>query len=271
MAGTRPTPQRPGGRKARDGREIFSTSNGALEAISRDTCSSSRSRRHRTCFIDGVPFTADQFYEVFAIYNRQFGIAVAGWWITCLVYVAMAARNPAAWSRLLTFVLAALWAWNAIAYHAVLFTRINPAAWLFGALFAIESGLLIWAGARRPLEYFSSTRPLLGIGATLVVYSLLYPFLSALSHAYPATPTFGVPCPTAMLTIGLLLTLRDRVPALLAVIPVVWALIGGSAATLLAVPTDYVLLVAGTVLMVMLIAQVRSGALVLRTQAPEHP
>jgi hypothetical protein len=28
----------------------------------------------------------------------------------------------------------ALWLWSAAAYHALLFTRINPAAWVFAAL-----------------------------------------------------------------------------------------------------------------------------------------
>jgi hypothetical protein len=50
-------------------------------------------------------------------------------------------------------------------------------------------------------------------------------------------PTYGVPCPTAILTIGLLMTTLDSVPLSLAIIPVLWGFIGGSAAVLLAVPT----------------------------------
>jgi len=40
-----------------------------------------------------------------------------------------------------------------------------------------------------------------------------------------------------------------------AIVPALWALIGGSAATLLDVPTDYVLLAAGVTLMVILVRQ----------------
>jgi hypothetical protein len=202
-----------------------------------------------------VPFTPDQFFDVFATYNRHFWIAATGFWLGCLGILAVAWRNPANWSRTLTYVLAALWAWNAIAYHAVLFTRINPAAWLFAALFLVQAVLLAWTGARQRLEYFTLSGPIFVVGGGLVSYSFLYPFLSALSHAYPATPTFGVPCPTTILTIGLLLTLRGGVPTALAVIPAVWGLIGGSAATLLAVPTDYALFGAGLFLVVMLVAQ----------------
>jgi hypothetical protein len=70
----------------------------------------------------------------------------------------------------------------------------------------------------------------------------------AFGHRYPAAPTFGVPCPTVILTIGLFLTARGKIPTLLAIVPVLWGFIGGSAAVLLAVPTDYVLLAAGLVL-----------------------
>ncbi len=62
---------------------------------------------------------------------------------------------------------------------------------------------------------------------------------------YPEIPTFGVPCPTAILTIGVLLAVRGGPPLSLAVIPAAWAFIGGSAALLFGVWTDYMLLVAG--------------------------
>jgi len=73
-----------------------------------------------------------------------------------------------------------------------------------------------------------------------------------------------VPCPTDILTIGALLTSRRRVPAAVAVIPIVWGMIGGSAAVLLAVPTDYVLLGAGG-----LLATLLTGPRVHPTIVPE--
>lgn len=200
----------------------------------------------------GLPFTPDQFFDIFAEYNRTFWSVIVAMWLSSVGVLVAAWRNPIGQSRLLTYLLGALWAWNAVAYHAFLFTRINPAAWLFGALFALQAMLLCWVGARQRVEYFSSTGRMRGIGLGLVLYSLAYPFLSALDHNYPTTPTFGVPCPTAILTIGALLTVRGRVPLTLAIIPALWGLIGGSAAVLLAVPTDYVLLGAGILLIVVL-------------------
>jgi hypothetical protein len=200
-----------------------------------------------------LPFTPDQFFEIFAIYNGRFSWVVAAWWLTCLAIVAASWSNPARYSRLVTLLLAALWTWNAVVYHAVLFTRINPAAWLFAALFAVESVLLLWAAARDSHDYFASQGTMSRVGLGLVAYSFVYPFVSALSHAYPATPTFAVPCPTAILTIGLLLTTGRGIPVSVAIVPALWALIGGSAAALLDVPSDFVLLAAGVLLMVTLV------------------
>jgi hypothetical protein len=190
-----------------------------------------------------LPFTSEQFFAVFADYNRAFGYVVIALWLATAAVLALTWRNPERHSRTLSFWLCVLWLWNAIAYHAPLFTRINPVAWLFAALFAAESLLLVRAGVRNDVEYFSSSRAL---GAGLVMYALLYPVLTiGLAHGYPAAPTCGVPCPTAILTIGLVLTAREKVPVSLAVVPALWGFIGGSAAILLNVPTDYVLLGAG--------------------------
>ena len=38
------------------------------------------------------------------------------------------------------------WAWSALAYHVAFFTRINPAAWLFAALFIAQAVLFFRVG-----------------------------------------------------------------------------------------------------------------------------
>jgi hypothetical protein len=85
----------------------------------------------------------------------------------------------------------------------------------------------------------------------LIAYALLYPALGlALGLAYPRFPSFGVPCPTAILTVGLLLLAPRREVRLLSAIPVLWAAVGGSAALLLNIRADFALLVAGPLLLV---------------------
>jgi hypothetical protein len=208
-----------------------------------------------------LPFTSDQFFGVFAEYNHNFGLVAVALWIVTLVMLVAAWRNPRGWSRALTALLAVSWLWNAGAYHALLFTRINPAAWLFAALFAVQAGLFVVAATRRELEYFQAAGVRGMAGLLLTIYALAYPALTIASgHVYPAVPTFGVPCPTAILTIGLLVTVRGGPPLTLSIVPIVWAFIGGSAALLLGVVTDYVLLVAGVMLAPLVVWRRSRGA-----------
>jgi hypothetical protein len=203
-----------------------------------------------------LPFTPDQFFGVFAAYNRSFWIVAIALWIAGVAAVGAAWRDPSRRSRALAFTLALLWGWNAVAYHALFFTRINPAAWLFAALFAVQGALFLRAGTRRRVEFFSAPAWVNGLGAGLAIYAFAYPLLNiTFGHAYPGTPTFGVPCPRDILTIGVLLTARGAVSPALAVIPVLWGFVGGSAALLLEVWPDYVLLAAGAFLAIAVVAR----------------
>ena len=92
-------------------------------------------------------------------------------------------------------------------YHLGFFRQINPAATLFGLSFLAEGLLLLALGGWRERLRFAWTPTAAGaLGAVLVSYAVaLYPGLGyALGHRYPASPTFGLPCPTTILTLGLL-------------------------------------------------------------------
>jgi hypothetical protein len=213
-----------------------------------------------------LPFTVDQFFEVFAAYNRLFWMVALGWWLSGLAAMIVVSQTPQRGSQALTFFLGVLWLWNAIVYHALLFTGINPAAWLFAGLFAFQAVLFFCAARRDDLQYFECRGWRRAAAIMLVVYAFAYPVLTiALGHRYPNAPTFGVPCPTAILTIGLLLSVRGAVATSLVVIPVLWSAVGGSAAFLLGVPADYVLLAAGGTL---LVVQLKRRFLVWRASAP---
>ena len=198
-----------------------------------------------------LPFTPDQFFSVFADYNEAFWFVVVALWFATIGALMLVWRQPERWSSMLSVFLGTLWLWTAGAYHAFLFTRINPAAWIFSALFAVQAVLFFRSSQQGRPVYLSSTGARQAIGLALAAYSLAYPFLTrALGHDYPATPTFGLPCPTTILTIGVLLTVRGRVPVTLSAVPIVWGFIGGSAAALLQVQTDYVLLAGGVLLFI---------------------
>src|SRR5688572_19979690 len=180
-----------------------------------------------------LPFTPDQFFSVLAEYNQSFWVVVIVMWFATLAVLLLAWRDPGRWTAMLSFFLGTLWLWNAVAYHAFLFTRINPAAWLFSAMFAVQALLFLHAGLQGNPHYLSGNGASRSLGLALAAYSLLYPFLTmAFGHDYPATPTFGLPCPTVILTIGLLLTTGEPIRSRLTAIPILWGFIGGSAATL---------------------------------------
>ncbi len=67
----------------------------------------------------------------------------------------------------------------------------------------------------------------------------MYPLLSTLiGHRYPEAPTFGLPCPTTIFTLGLLSWTRPSVPWPLTIVPIGWAIIGSSAAVRLGMWED---------------------------------
>jgi hypothetical protein len=208
-----------------------------------------------------LPFTTDAFFEVFARYNAAVWPAVVALWLAAAGAVVAVVRGPSERSsRLAAAVLAVLWLWGGLVYHATYFTRINPAAWGFAALFIGEAALLAWYGVvQRRLAFGAATGLARGLGIGLAGYALAYPALNVLAdHAYPASPTFGVPCPTGILTAGLLITTAQRPPVSVVVVPVLWALVGGSAAVVLGVATDYVLLACAVLLVVDTGRKVRS-------------
>jgi hypothetical protein len=83
----------------------------------------------------------------------------------------------------------------------------------------------------------------------LVAYALvLYPVWSWFAgHRYPDTPTFGLPCPTTIFTVGVLAFLTTPYPRSPFVVPILWCTVGAQAAILLGVPQDFGLIVAGIV------------------------
>ncbi|HET9218294.1 MAG TPA: DUF6064 family protein [Terriglobia bacterium] len=206
-----------------------------------------------------LPFTRDQFFDVFAAYNEHFGPAVVVLWLATACGFAALLLGWTVSGRVISLGLAAHWAWAGIAYHLVFFSKINRAAWLFSGLFLTEAILLGWY-SRRVRFPFPRDRSLRHwVSQFLILYALAYPLLALVEgNNLPRSPTFGVPCPTAILTIGLLLT-AESVPLAITIIPLLWAFIGGSAAFLLGVRTDLALLAAGVGLLTDVIISRTSG------------
>lgn len=196
-----------------------------------------------------LPFTGDVFLSSIAHYNEAIWPAQVVAYVLGFAVLALVLRPSPAGDRVVALILAAGWAWSGIAWHYLHFATINFAAPLFAALFVAEALLLAWSGALRGRLGFRFRRDAFGRAglATAVAALVLYPLLGVLAgHAWPALAMFGVaPCPLVVFTMGLLLMAGGRTPLHLVAIPVLWSLVGGSAAWLLDVPEDLLLPVAG--------------------------
>ena len=194
-----------------------------------------------------LPFTVEQFFGVFRAYNET--VWPAQWVLGALALVALyLATRPSSWShQAISAILGVLWLWLGLAYHLAFFASINPLAYAFAAV-SVAGGLaFLWFGVvRRRLRFQFSPRGRGLVGLLLVAFALvLYPAWAVLAgHSYPEFPTFGLPCPTTIFTIGMLAFLVPPYPRAALVAPVLWCLVGAQAAFLLGVPQDLGLVVA---------------------------
>jgi len=207
-----------------------------------------------------LPFSAEQFFGVFRAYNAA--VWPIQWLLAALALAAFAAAfvsNPHA-SRAASAILAVLGLWTGVAYHLVFFSPINPLAYAFAAIAVGGALAFAWHGVVRDRLVFR-IRPgaRSAIGVALVGYALVaYPLWStAIGHRYPELPTFGLPCPTTLFTIGMLGFLQPPYPRVVLFAPLAWSLIGAQAAFLLGVTPDLALLAAAAAAIVFI---VRNGS-----------
>ncbi|MFI5311421.1 MAG: DUF6064 family protein [Gemmatimonadales bacterium] len=199
-----------------------------------------------------VPFTLEQFLGVFQAYNA--GVGVAPLVLTMLgAAIAGLAMSRYPWRhRAVAGGLGVLWLWAGVVYHWGFFSRINPAAWLFGALFVLEAVLLAVYGVVRGRLLFTPRRDgASALGFALVLYALvIYPALGwMLGHGYPSGPSFGAPCPSTILFFGVVLWAIDTVPVAVVIVPMLWAAAGTSAALQLGMREDIGLPVAAAIVL----------------------
>lgn len=198
-----------------------------------------------------VPFTKQQFFEVFKDYNHVLWPMQIILYLAGIVAVVLALHRIPSSRRIIRGILAVYWGFIGVAYHLLHFSSINRAAYLFGLLFLFQGLLFLRVRDARPEVSFlppSQARTVVG-GLFLLYAMVLYPVLGAMAgHIYPASPVFGVaPCPTTIFTFGLLLWTDHKVAGYLLAIPFLWSLLGLSAAVTLGVYEDFGLPIAGLI------------------------
>lgn len=195
-----------------------------------------------------IPFTIEQFLKVFGQYNLSIWPMQIVLYGLAIVAIFLTLRKKSYSDKTITLILAFFWLWMGIVYQLIHFTTINKAAYLFGVLYIIQGALFVFVGILHSRLSFAPNMTTYGImGSVFLLFALIiYPLLGYFfGHRYPNTPTFGAPCPTTIFTFGILLFTNKPVPKYLLIIPLLWSLVGFSAALNLRIQEDFGLLVAG--------------------------
>lgn len=196
-----------------------------------------------------LPFTADQFFDVFRRYNETVWPAQIALNVIAVIVAAAAwranVRRSWPWARVAIVLLATLWLWTGFVYFKLFFVTMTPAGEVFGSFFIAEAALLLfaaWQGG--PLE--PASRMSTVAGASIIGYALLlYPAAGmAAGQQYPAIPTFGAPCPVTIFTFGVFCLFPRNIFRVLTAIPVLWVVISSYAAVGFHVIEDFGLLIA---------------------------
>lgn len=207
-----------------------------------------------------IPFTVDQFLEVFARYNVAVWPAQLFLYAMGILAICLALQRKIDFSKVVSLILAVLWIWMGLVYHFWFFSPINSAALIFAVFFVLQGILFFIAGVWKNNIRFRFRPNLSGIiGSAFLIYALvIYPALGYwFGHRYPAAPTFGVPCPTTIFTFGMLLWTDRRVPLYLLPIPLGWCVMGFWAAVSLGMKEDFGLLAAGLIGLLIIILRDR--------------
>lgn len=196
-----------------------------------------------------LPFTIDQFLQVFETYNQSVWPAqIIAYLFGALILLLIIKTREGA-DKYINWILGTFWIWMGVVYHIFFFTEVNPAAYIFGVIFILQGVAFLvteMTGVKLRYEFKKDIYSITGI--IFILYSIIiYPLLGySFGHVYPQSPVFGVaPCPTTIFTFGILLQSKAKVPVWLFVIPGLWSLIGFSAAFQLGIYEDVGLIIAG--------------------------
>ncbi|MGE5382190.1 MAG: DUF6064 family protein [Omnitrophica WOR_2 bacterium] len=193
-----------------------------------------------------TPFSNEQFLAVFEQYNvsvfpAQIIILLLGFLALKLVF-----RSGVRKSIYVSSFLAILWLWSGIVYHIGFFSDLNKPAIVFGLLFIIQGVLIIYEGWFKKALAFSFTQIISNdIGLFFVLFGLIiYPFISwftekSLVHIISA----GLPCPSVIITLGFFMLNSARIKWYLFIIPVLWSIIGISAALNFGIYQDFMMII----------------------------
>jgi len=197
-----------------------------------------------------VPFTIDQFFNVFENYNTkifpfQLLILLLGLIVLVFVHQKKSSKNI-----LIGGFLGLLWIWTGAVYHLMFFTAINKPAFVFGGLFILQGLLfLLNTFSNSKIEYGFGEKAKDYLGYFFILFGLIiYPIIGyVVEGSASRIISLGLPCPSTIFTFGFLMLATNKVPKYLLISPFLWSLIGLSAAINFGVIQDYMLIISAIV------------------------
>lgn len=191
-----------------------------------------------------LPFDGPTWLAILGQYNTAIwplhGIGA----LLALAAVGLVVPGSRPAGRVIGLLLGVLWIWTGVAFFGGSLAPFHFASeWLAG-VFVAQGLMLVFALTLMGQARFGWSGGLAGSGAVLmIVYALVgYPLLDLALTGTPWTQLqyVGVaPGPVMLLTLGLLLLVPSRPPLVLAIIPLLWALVTGYMAWGLDLPLEY--------------------------------
>ncbi len=205
-----------------------------------------------------LPFNIQQFLQLFRDYNLSVFPLQILFYIFAVAIVYLSIKKLVWSDKAVNLILSFFWLWMGVVYHLLFFSKINKAAYLFGGLFIVQGILFFYFGVLSGRLTYKVKPDKPGLtGAVLVMFALvIYPLLGYFAgHRYPTSPSFGLPCPTTIFTLGFFLWSERKVPLLILIIPILWSIIGFSAALQLGMQEDFSLFIAAITVSVVLLVK----------------
>ena len=196
-----------------------------------------------------LPYDAEALISAVGSYHRHHPLVAILALAVSVLALVLALRGTAQGRRVVPFLLAACWLWIGAAWHIGTFAQLNFAAPAYGALFLLQGVILLWLGVRRRLEL---ARPRGWPGAAGCILALVAIIAMPLVDHLQGWPWSSVrlagmdPCPTAVLTLGILLLAQPPRPSTMA-IPALWTLIAAFTGWVLGIAPDMLLPVAALI------------------------
>jgi hypothetical protein len=178
---------------------------------------------------DLLLFSPRVYWRMFELHNDAFWPLHLLTLATGLAIVLLALRRPRGGGLWIAVILAALWAFVGGSFLWSRYAAINWAIVYVAPAFGVQALLLAIAAARGSLALDRrDTGAWLGV-VFMAIGIVAYPFLPPLfERPWRSAEVFGMaPDPTAIATIGALMTASGRLAPLLFAIPLLWLLLSG--------------------------------------------